>query len=308
MLLGEHAVLYGQPAMSCAINKFIKVKLIPRHDQQVIIKSALGFYNTRLNNLTVKPPFTFILAVLQRYQAYLLNGLELQVDSDCSANLGLGSSAAIVAATLAALRTWLKQPTDLSILFAEGLAAIHAVQGVGSGADLAASLYGGVVYFEANKQPKRINIKLPIVLIYSGYKTPTVEVIKRIQAERIQQPSLFAAIEAAIGQCSRAGYRALKHEDWQTLGKILTIQQGLMQALNVSDTVLNCIVNELLACTEIYGAKISGSGLGDCVLGLGEIPANYFYLPRFAQTDQRQGIQQIDITVSCQGLSCKQVK
>ena len=46
MLMGEHAVLRGQPAIVCAINKRMKVTLTPREDKAVLMHSALGEHET----------------------------------------------------------------------------------------------------------------------------------------------------------------------------------------------------------------------------------------------------------------------
>ena len=51
----------------------------------------------------------------------------------------------------------------------------------------------------------------------------------------------------------------------------MNIHQGLMQALGVSDQKLNNLLNQLGQYPGIMGAKISGAGLGDCIVGIGQV-------------------------------------
>ena len=62
----------------------------------------------------------------------------------------------------------------------------------------------------------------------------------------------------------------IEQENWLALGRMMNIQQGVMNALGVSTPLLNQLVDALKVLPGIYGAKISGSGLGDCIIGLGE--------------------------------------
>ena len=72
-----------------------------------------------------------------------------------------------------------------------------------------------------------------------------------------------------IGECALRGAHHVRQKDWQKLGEVFNIQQGLMEALNVSNAQLQTLINDLRSDKSILGAKISGSGLGDCVVGLG---------------------------------------
>src|SRR5438045_3958935 len=64
MLLGEYAVLHGQHALVCAIDKRMTVTLSPRDDKKILIESALGHYETTLSDLKLVSPFRFVLATL----------------------------------------------------------------------------------------------------------------------------------------------------------------------------------------------------------------------------------------------------
>lgn len=268
-LLGEHAVLHGYPAIVCAVNRRITVTVTPRADQQIHIDSQLGHHQTSLMELEVVRPFQFVLAVLK--QARLCQGCNIEVKAEFSDQVGFGSSAAVTVATWSALLAWQGIQLSLFELWQRAQASVQLAQGgVGSGADLAAAVYGGTVYFDPEAQCiERLPYNPPLTVVYSGYKTPTVEVIRRVQAQFEGKQSQFEAWCQAMGALSKQGEAAIRQQDWPMLGRLLTQGQQLMRELGVSDQRLEQIVTALNQQSGMLGAKISGSGLGDCVVGIG---------------------------------------
>jgi mevalonate kinase len=304
MLLGEHAVLAGKPAIVCAVQKRLTVELIP--DNSSIIKindTKLGACEQDILNLHITPPFTFVLSAISKFKEQINTGFTLNINSEFSSVMGLGSSAAVTAATVAVLANWLNaQPLSKIELFNIAKQAILDIQIVGSGSDLAASIFGGVLYYRVDP-PEFIPLSMipDLTAIYCGYKTPTPEVINIVSARQKKHPALFAEIFSAMHSCVQNAVIAIKHNDWQTLGQIFNQHQELQQSLGTSNTFLDSLTDQLRAQAEILGAKISGSGLGDCIIGLGKLPANIF--PQDKQ-QQQQSILQIPISIEPRGLSC----
>lgn len=107
--------------------------------------------------------------------------------------------------------------------------------------------------------------------MYSGSKTPTVKAVTQVKNYFEHHPKLFQQICQSIDHCAQQGKKAILEKNWPELGKIMNIQQGLMDALSVNTSELNRIIMDLRKQRDILGAKISGSGLGDCVVGLGHM-------------------------------------
>ncbi|WP_144244202.1 mevalonate kinase family protein [Nitrincola sp. A-D6] len=148
MLMGEHAVLQGEVALVCAVDARIEVTLQPRSDRQVHIDSSLCQYQADLDKLTPQPALSFVLAAVLAYRKQLPSGFDLIIESGFSSTVGLGSSAAVTAAMVVALEHFAAIESTPLERFHSGLRIIHSVQeGRGSGADLAASLTGGIVCF-----------------------------------------------------------------------------------------------------------------------------------------------------------------
>jgi mevalonate kinase len=274
MLMGEYAVLHGKQALVCAINKRITVTLTPRTDKEIHLYTAdYGEYRTSLAQLKIAAPYTFVTACLYQYRHQLKLGCDIKIASEFSDQVGLGSSAAVTVATLATLEAWLShlpKQNDLAMI-RQARALIRQVQGRASGADVAASVLGGIVAYRAAPLiAEKIPLTLPLTIVYSGAKTPTREAIKIIQERFSPSPQLFKALCLGIHASAQEALAGLRENNLTRLGKAMNIQQGLMQALGVSTAHLDNLITELRGKPSITGAKISGSGLGDCIIGLGD--------------------------------------
>lgn len=273
MLMGEHAVLFGEPALACALDHWLEVELTPLSGDQVEIDSALAQYRSELNRLQQEPALNFVLAVIERYRPRLKRGFRLQIRSGFSHTVGLGSSAAVTAAVTAALAQFCDADTSPAALFHNALAAVHQAQnGRGSGTDLAASIYGGVIHYRVDpREVERLPGLPPLALLYSGYKMKTPDVLALVESRAAAHPVLYAGLYRLMGQACAEARQAIERADWSQLGQLMNLYQGLMDALGVNDATLSEMIWRLRAQAGIQGAKISGSGLGDCVLALGHL-------------------------------------
>lgn len=301
MLLGEHAVLHGGPAVVAAIDRYINVSLTPRNDRVIDIHSkTLGTYITHCDCIEIKTPFTFVLATLE--QQNIIEGCTIHIDSDFSDKLGLGSSAAVTVATLRAIDLWQEKTVSKRDLLHRAINVILRVQGIGSGADCAASVYGGIVYYQRTPQIiELLSPHPPIGLLYAGYKTPTTKVIEQVAKTYLTYPSLYDTLYQHIAQCAIQGKSTLLEQKWHSLGQLFDQQQQLMVALGVSDAHLDQLIEKVRGFNSVFGAKISGAGLGDCIVTLGKFP-----MDQFIQSDEqkRLGTRPISINIAPETSAC----
>ena len=270
MLFGEHAVLRGGPAIVAAIDCRLSVALSFRDDDKIVVQSALGTASTTIHDCTFGSRFRFIEGVFRLLQNRLPSGVSITITSKIDPTVGLASSASVTVALLAALTTWIDGAYDRKQLLHDCCTVIRSVQGYGSGADAASIIYGGVVSYQAEEAALTPLVSaLPIVLIYSGKKTPTPEVISFVNAQEQRLPELYKAIFSAINEVTCEAIAALRTADYVKVGHLMNHAQGLMEALGVGTPELSSICWSLRTAPTIYGAKISGSGLGDAAIGLG---------------------------------------
>lgn len=289
MLFGEHAVVRGGLGIAMALAQRLRVKLTPRTDKQITITSdRFPSWTGDIEHLNAIEPHDFTLGVLRYWRSHYDHGWDVDIHSDLSTTQGLGSSAALVVALTAAIYESIQpKQTKLSVLQAIAHAArqvIIQVQGKGSGCDAYASTFGAIVVVEgavahAPQQPLNyqcIHATLPIQAIYTGYKTKTSVVLAKVAAAEAENPELFSAIFERINIQTRQALHASHKADWQQLGLLMQQQYLEQLALGVSDPTIEAIIHRLNKLNTCLGAKISGSGLGDCVIALGEVPADLF--------------------------------
>ncbi|MEM6726922.1 MAG: hypothetical protein AAF618_00355 [Pseudomonadota bacterium] len=266
MVMGEHAVLAGHPAIVAAVNERVEVTLTRAPAGCVEIASAIGSFSDELGALKAEGPLRFVLAAIMALEPS--DGLHLDIRSDINPTLGFGSSAAVTIAVLGALAQDLGRNVDLH---GTALAIIRDLQGRGSGADLAASLHGGMVRYALGQEPEALTRPPPLALRHVGYKTPTGEVLARV-AETWAGRDLDA-LYGRMGAVAAQAVADARAEDWESFAARMTLYQGLMEDLGVSDPALEALVRE--GARSAMAAKISGSGLGDCVLALGAVPEGW---------------------------------
>jgi len=271
MLFGEHAVLHGQPAIVCAIHRRMCVRVRPRSDHRVVVHSILGDLQFPASQIPQSDRLRFVLEAL-RSSGIPACGLDLRIESEFSSTIGFGSSAAVSVAVLAAMDGLRERRFRRRDLFMRAREVIRTVQGVGSGADVAASVWGGaLLYRQSSASPRKLPVGFPLVAAYSGHKTPTPDVIRQVDVLRAAHPRLVHGIFKLMGQCTKDAVVALRRGDLAQVGGLMNIHQGLHDALGVNTQGLACLTFALRADPGILGAKISGSGLGDCVIGLGRL-------------------------------------
>ena len=97
-----------------------------------------------------------------------------------------------------------------------------------------------------------------------------------------------------MGACVTTSVQALKNEDWPIFAESMGQYQNLMRNLGVSDHTIEAIIElgrKQVAVGALFGAKISGSGLGDCVLLLGSEQLDWPHAQMSVQIDP-QGLRQ----------------
>ena len=275
MLLGEHAVLRKNQAIVAAINKRITVTVTPQPGDSITIRSSeFAEFNCSLATIAVVEPYKYVLAAILSFHVQLATGFIVDIRAEFAPDLGLGSSAAVSVATVAVFSQWLGLQYSKENIFQHAKKIILAVQGKGSGADLAASIYGGVLHFCTDPFAiEHLPLITELTVVYSGKKLKTTAVLDLVADLATRAPGVTDNIFASINACVTEAVAAFKAHDWPLLGVLWSIQHGLLAALHLSNPLLDSISARLLELGAL-GAKISGSGLGDCVIAIGKLQAS----------------------------------
>lgn len=270
VLYGDHAVVHGYPGIVTAVDRRYHVRA------QHVDTAALQVRTSQ--DCMREVPFAalgeaqpadvaFVVAAINRLNARspLKRGLRLDTGGP-SRSLGLGSSSAITVAALAAASRLCDLDLTRDELYGMARAAVLDVQGLGSGLDVAAAVYGGTCYMErAGEIPESLSVeRLPLVIAYSGSKVGTVNLVQGVAELRARHPDLVEAILGAIGRISIRARSCLEEGRWRDLGALTDVNQGLLEALGVGTSRLATLVYAARSA-RAWGAKLSGAGGGDCV-------------------------------------------
>jgi mevalonate kinase len=256
MIMGEHAVVYGFPCIVTAIDRYLSVSI---EDLEKKTDVFLSPDNPDQRFLTQT-----VAAFKKKYAVQ--KAIKVTTQSDLGA-YGFGSSAATVVATLKALSLFLKIELPDTELFHLGLQIVQSVQGVGSGFDIAASLYGGTIYFNGKTKEviPLLTDPLPMLVAYSGIKVDTVQLINMVSQKRKNYKKGIDTIFESIEKLVLEAKTFMEEKDWQRVGTLANYNQNYLEDLGVSSEKLNKLIISALK-SGAFGAKLSGAGGGDCMI------------------------------------------
>lgn len=270
MLFGEYAVLEGHPAIVAALDKRITVTITPNKTNAIIIDSEhLGHYETSLELLSIQDPFKFVLAALQYHASKLPSGCNIHISSEIGHQSGLGSSAAVLVATLGAIHQWLNKTINNKKILSIAKELIIQVQGAGSAADAAASVYGGILLYHPVSLKVKSYARHPsLYLLDSGIRSHTSTAIKNWKNYHKELPKLYSGLTEVMKKCVSDADRYFSKADWTKVGTLMNFYQGLLECAGASNQSLSHMIYLARNQSEVLGSKISGAGYGDSIVAL----------------------------------------
>ncbi len=277
---GEHAVVYGYPALITAVDRRVVVSERKRGDDRVeVFSKKLGSLSGRVK-IGKKPVIRILRGDPQKF-AYLIKALELtfaevgrscglniEVSSDIPMGSGLSSSSAVSVATVAATARVLNEELSLSEVTELAFKTELEVQSIASRAGVAVATYGGFLWLRHNKI-KRLN-KIPQVKVVVGNTNvpcSTSSMVRKVRQLKEDHPSAVECIFRLIGTLTEVGIESIKKRDFERTGKLMDINQACLSALGVSSPELERLIGAARSAGAL-GAKLTGGGGGGCMVAL----------------------------------------
>lgn len=260
-LFGEHAVIYGEPAIACAVE--LRTRVTVTGSDTVTISSDLG--TTGLDH-EIHP---YVSSAIEKLGG---RNVSVKISSDIPVGSGLGSSAAVTIATLAAINLEFKLGHSSEELARMGHEIEQKVQGAASPTDTFVSTFGGVVEIPSRRRLDMLECGIVIGNTNKG-ATPkkTAKLVKHVAMLREEYPEVIDPIIRIIGSFSKKGEILVKKKDYISLGKLMNVNHGLLDALGVGTAELSALVYAARNAGA-YGAKITGAGGGGCMVALTDSP------------------------------------
>lgn len=274
ILFGEHAVVYGQPAIAMPVNSVkASAHAAPIFNAQhpiVHIAAPDINLNTKLANLSEDHPIAkAINLTLGICQIEGPPSFSLQVTSTIPISGGMGSGAATAVAIIRAVSGFLGKTLsekDIADMTFE-VEKIH--HGTPSGIDNTVIAYQKPVFFVREKPIEFLTITQPThwVIADTGISTPTRETVAAVRNLYDQDPIQCGGIFERIGKIALSARKALEKADLPALGELLNENQQLLKKLNVSSPELESLIEAGISAGAL-GAKLSGGGCGGNIIAL----------------------------------------
>lgn len=279
MLSVGYAVVHGYPTIVTAVDQRL-FTTVEKNGVEVFHLNApdlgLTAYTKHTKDLGKKdlPKAVRFIEIL--YKNFLKKypqkeGIIVTTKSDFSSTYGFGSSSAVTVAFAKALTTLYDLELSKQELFELCYQAVIDVQGVGSGYDIAAAIWGGTLYYVSPaKVVKPIALpKMPLIIAYSGEKADTPTLIRVVDAKLHHNPKKIDGIFQEIAQIAEDFIQPAEAADWKKVGELFNTSQECAEKLGVSNDRLE----ELIAAAKevgAYGATSSGAAGGDCILAIAD--------------------------------------
>ncbi len=242
-LFGEHAVVYGKPAIAMAIKPRVFV---------TVRKSR--------NPTRTKSPY-----ISECFKVMGVRG-SVYVRSQLQSSSGLGSSAAVTVATLSAINDEFDLGHPREYIAETAFAIEKKVQkGRASPTDTYVSANGGMVMITGESKRRLPPENLHLVVGNTMVPHSTAKMVEQVANLRQHHPAIANPILDAIGELTLAAIHEMSNP--KELGQYMDMNHALLEALGVGHPASSRLVLAARA-SGAYGAKITGAGGGGSIIAL----------------------------------------
>jgi mevalonate kinase len=287
ILFGEHAVVYGRPAIAVPlplVQASAEVADLPDlQPGRVRIEAPNVGVSRWLDECPDDDPLgRAIRLTLDELDDGKLPAMRLTVTSDIPIAAGLGSGAAVSVAIIRALSGHIGKPLEMERQSALAFEVEKLHHGTPSGIDNTVVTYNQPVYFTRGEAPQRFEIGRPFWLAIgvSDMPSPTAAAVSMVRQGWLEQAERFEGLFDAIGEIAVRARRAIEAGRPAELGPMMNQNQEFLEELGVSSAVLRELI-EAARNAGASGAKLSGAGLGGNVIALVDDPTRQRVLRAF---------------------------
>jgi len=269
ILLGEHAVVYGFPAVAVPFRSLRAAAEFSEESGRFRIEAPDIGLDAALDDLPEKNPLAFCVRhTLEVLHKKIPEG-RLILTSDIPVASGLGSGAAVSTAVVRVLASAAGKnlsPLEISRIVFEVERIYH---GTPSGVDNTVIAFERPIFFRRGDEPEILAVGAPMHLLVadSGIRSETRDAVGGVRERRQADPERYDGLFRQIGELAEAGRRQLEAGQTESLGAAMNHCHDLLRAIEVTTPGLDRLVDSARQAGA-FGAKLSGAGLGGNVIAL----------------------------------------
>jgi mevalonate kinase len=270
ILLGEHAVVYGRPAIAVPVaDVHASVIVEDVGDPGVTIRAKdIG----RTLDVSRAPPDEPLCLTARNTLAHIGLSpqdvhLRLTIRSAIPVASGLGSGAAVATAMVRALSAHLGRPLDAEAVSSLVYRTEEIYHGTPSGIDNTVVAFERPVYFRRGHpiQPFAVERPFWLAIADTGAPSLTKASVADVRAAWQREPARVEGVFDRIAAVVDRARQAIERGDVRELGPLMVHNQQLLRCLDVSSPVLEMLIEAALDAGA-RGAKLSGGGRGGKVI------------------------------------------
>jgi mevalonate kinase len=271
ILFGEHAVVYGRPALAVPLDGLRTTATVAENPAgKIWIEAPQIGLATELSALRGDHPLAAVIqGVLSALGVSAPPPFTLRVESTIPVASGLGSGAAVSVAVIRALAAYLGHslPVEQVNQLAFEIEKLH--HGTPSGIDNTVIAYERPVYFVKGRPIEILTVGHPLTLVIgdTGISAPTKQSVADVRRLWLSDQRSWESVFDEIGQLVIMARRILEHGQPQMLGELMNHNHVLLQKMTVSSPELDRLV-EAARAAGAWGAKLSGGGRGGNMIAL----------------------------------------
>jgi len=271
ILLGEHAVVHGRHAIACPVPLTIRA-IVEDGDRGVeLLIPRWGVEYQLAKPLEQRRSFERAAGAILDKLGLATRTMRIEVFPDVPRGMGLGGSAALAVAIVRALDLHFR--LGLSDAEVNELAYLSEqnAHGQPSGIDNTLATYGKPLVYRRGTPPmvELLSIPEPLSIVVGMTQTEglTARTVANVADARQRNPRLYDKIFDDIDALVLQAVSAIQDNDVTTLGDLMNINQGLLNALQVSTPELERLINAARDAGAT-GAKLTGGGGGGAMIAL----------------------------------------